>query len=184
MQTNNTIGLTNKEFSNHKETTLKEATFTAKPKQFLTTKQPLTFNGGVLFLGENGEITLRQKGQGKRLQPVEIGSLQSHKQYVEQRAQGAYIASVCQPEACFDYSVAAQHQSPTDKEIKALNRRIKWQMENIERGLRFVPLNLETAKLFVFVDGSFANNADLTSQLGFIVILANEDSNDSIEQST
>ncbi|KAK2002141.1 hypothetical protein LX36DRAFT_550333, partial [Colletotrichum falcatum] len=53
--------------------------------------------------------------------------------------------------------------------IKALNRRIKWQMENIERGLRFVPLNLETAKLFVFVDGSFANNADLTSQLGFIV---------------
>ncbi|KAK2004338.1 hypothetical protein LX36DRAFT_677081 [Colletotrichum falcatum] len=159
IQTNNTIGLTNKEFSDRKETTLKEATFTAKPKQFLTTEQPLTFNGGVLFLR-------------KRLQPIEIGSLQSHKQYVEQRARGAYIASVCQPEACFDYS------------IKALNRRIKWQIENIERGLRFIPLNLETAKLFVFVDRSFANNADLTSQLGFIVILANEDSNDSIEQST
>ncbi|KAK1995301.1 hypothetical protein LX36DRAFT_554253, partial [Colletotrichum falcatum] len=50
-----------------------------------------------------------------------------------------YIASVYQPEACFDYSVTTQHQSPTDEEIKALNRRIKWQMENIERGLRFVP---------------------------------------------
>ncbi|KAK1991685.1 hypothetical protein LX36DRAFT_685338 [Colletotrichum falcatum] len=41
----------------------------------------------------------------------------------------------------------------------------------LQRGLRFVLLNLETAKLFVFVDRSFANNADLTF-------------NDSIEQST
>ena len=30
------------------------------------------------------------------------------------------------------------------------------------------------AKLFVFVDGSFANNQDLTSQLGFVIVLANE----------
>ncbi|KAK1990183.1 hypothetical protein LX36DRAFT_740080, partial [Colletotrichum falcatum] len=37
IQTNNTISLTDKTFSNCKETTLKEATFTAKPKQFLTT---------------------------------------------------------------------------------------------------------------------------------------------------
>ncbi|KAK2002139.1 hypothetical protein LX36DRAFT_652632, partial [Colletotrichum falcatum] len=112
MQTDDTIGLTDKTFSDCKETALKEATFTAKPKQFLTTDQPMTFNGGVLFLSTNG----------KRLEP----------------------------------------------------------MKNLKRGLRFLPLNLETVKLFVFVDGSFANNADLTSQLGFIVILANEESNNHI----
>ncbi|KAK1994573.1 hypothetical protein LX36DRAFT_584087, partial [Colletotrichum falcatum] len=69
-------------------------------------------------------------------------------------------------EACFNYLVAAQHQSPTDKEIKALNRRIKWQIENIEYSLRFVLLNLETAKLFIFVDRSFANNANCWDHKG------------------
>lgn len=38
--------------------------------------------------------------------------------------------------------------------------------------------DLRTAKLFVFVDGSFANNKDLSSQIGYIIILANEKFND------
>jgi hypothetical protein len=49
-------------------------------------------------------------------------------------------------------------------------------MENLQRGLTFIPLDLATAKLYVFVDGSFANNDDFTSQIGFIVILANDHS--------
>jgi hypothetical protein len=36
-------------------------------------------------------------------------------------------------------------------------------MEHLSRGLTYVPLKLATAKLFVFVDGSFANNKDLSS---------------------
>jgi len=47
-------------------------------------------------------------------------------------------------------------------------------MDNLDRGLVFVPVDLSTAKIFVFVDGSFANNQDLTSQLRFVIILANE----------
>jgi hypothetical protein len=35
-------------------------------------------------------------------------------------------------------------------------------------------LDLSTAKLFVFVDGSFANNKDFSSQIGYEIILANE----------
>jgi hypothetical protein len=33
---------------------------------------------------------------------------------------------------------------------------------------------LATAKLFVFVDSSFANNKDLSSQIGYVIILANK----------
>jgi hypothetical protein len=47
-------------------------------------------------------------------------------------------------------------------------------MENLDRGLRYVTVNLIEAKLIVFVDGSFANNKDLSSQLGFILMLVNE----------
>jgi hypothetical protein len=47
-------------------------------------------------------------------------------------------------------------------------------MESEDHGITFVPLDLPTAKLFVFVNDSFANNRDLTSQLGFVIVLANE----------
>ena len=55
-------------------------------------------------------------------------------------------------------------------------------MENIDRGITYIPLDLSTVKLYVFVDGSFVNNKDLSSQLGYEVILVNEvDREDSFE---
>jgi hypothetical protein len=47
-------------------------------------------------------------------------------------------------------------------------------MEHLGRGITYILLELATAKLFVFVDGSFANNKDLSSQIRYIIILANE----------
>ena len=71
-------------------------------------------------------------------------------------------------------SAAAQHQSPSNDDIVRLNKRLKWQMDNLERGLIYIPLDLSTTKIFIFVDGSFANNKDLSSQIGFEIFLANE----------
>jgi hypothetical protein len=50
--------------------------------------------------------------------------LNTKEQYIAQRARGAYIILVCQPEAAYDLSVAAQAIKPTEKDIKALNIRI------------------------------------------------------------
>ncbi|KAF1972603.1 hypothetical protein BU23DRAFT_580735 [Bimuria novae-zelandiae CBS 107.79] len=47
-------------------------------------------------------------------------------------------------------------------------------IENLNRGLRYIPITLINAKLIVFVDSSFANNKDLSSQLGFILMLINK----------
>src|SRR5438552_2854002 len=47
-------------------------------------------------------------------------------------------------------------------------------MKNLDRGIDYIPIDLTDAKLFVFVDGSFANNKDLSSQIGYEIILANE----------
>ena len=49
-------------------------------------------------------------------------------------------------------------------------------MNNLDRGLNYIPLDLANAALYVFVDGSFANNKDLSSQIGFVIFLANETS--------
>ena len=47
-------------------------------------------------------------------------------------------------------------------------------MMNLDRGIKYIPLDLQCTKLFVFVDGSFANNKDFSSQIGYLIILANE----------
>lgn len=173
MQTDDTLGLSTPAFSEMEDSQLQLAAFSAKEKQALTPDETLIFNGGVLSL-RGDDLALRQKGQGQRLELIDANSPTARQQYVEQRARGAYIASICQPEACFDLSSAAQHQEPAEDDFKALNRRIQWQINNQDRGINFVPLDLRTARLFVFVDGSFANNKDFTSQLGFAVILGNE----------
>lgn len=176
MQTDDTLGLSDLEFSERENKALADAAFTAKPKTILSPHTPLMFNGGIVTLADNGNLTLRQKGQGRCLSLVDLEAppAEAKQQYVEQRARAAYLASICQPEACFDLSSAAQQQDPSPEEIKKLNHRLEWQIANLDRGLVYLPLDLATAALYVFVDGSFANNNDMSSQLGFVIILANE----------
>ncbi|KAF1351719.1 hypothetical protein EJ07DRAFT_36133, partial [Lizonia empirigonia] len=59
------------------------------------------------------------KKQGEKL---EIAT--NKKTYIQQRARGAYIATICQPEASFDLAAAAQASEPTKEEISKLNKRI------------------------------------------------------------
>ncbi len=47
-------------------------------------------------------------------------------------------------------------------------------MDNCNCGLTFVLLDLRCTKLFIFIDRSFANNTDMTSQFGFIIVLGME----------
>lgn len=81
------------------------------------------------------------------------------------------MASVCQPEAAFDLSAAAQHTDPTNEEINALNARLSWQQEHPDRGLRFKKLDESTLQVVVFVDAGFAGNKDLSSQIGYVITL-------------
>ena len=164
MQTDDTLFLGDKTFVELEEKELKEAKLIAKPVEMLSKENPLMFNGGKLIHDQDGDgIKLVQKGQGDRIELINYKSDLFKQDYLEQRARGAYIATICQPEAAFDLSVAAQHQEPTKAEVKALNKRLEWQINNRDRGIHFVPITLESAKLFVFVDGSFANNKDFSS---------------------
>ncbi|EED12738.1 hypothetical protein TSTA_052590 [Talaromyces stipitatus ATCC 10500] len=152
MQTDDTLLICIEKFSRGEQAALQEASFKAKPKTRLSETKPLEFNGARI-------------------------TLQNGIKYVEQRARGAYLASICQPEAAYDLAVAAQLQEKdrSDSDYEALNKRLIWQAQNPERGLRYVPLNLAKARIMVFTDGSFANNRDLTSQIGFLITMVNED---------
>ena len=47
-------------------------------------------------------------------------------------------------------------------------------MNNLERGFWYVPVNLQSTKVYIFVDGSFTNNKDLSSQIGFVLVIGIE----------
>ena len=68
--------------------------------------------------------------------------------------------------------MAAQATELADKDVKALNKRLQWQIENAARGVRFVKLEKESLQLLVFTDASFANNRDLSSQIGYVLVIA------------
>jgi hypothetical protein len=70
--------------------------------------------------------------------------------------------------------VAAQYQNPTEDNIHALNKQLKWQLKNLDRGIQYITIDLDHMKLFIFVNGSFANNKDFSSQIRYVMILANE----------
>lgn len=93
-------------------------------------------------------------------------------QYIAQRARGAYIATVSQPEAAFDLSFAAQVVNPKENDAKTLNKHLKWRIVYFDRGLLFIRLDITPLTLIVFTDASFANNQNLSSQVGYVVVLA------------
>ena len=124
MQTDNTLILGDTQFLVLEKEQLKNADFRAKPKEKLDLETLLLFNKCVLSLVENN-IVLYQKGQGKKINLVEATeALKSKQGYTEQRARGAYIATICQPKASFDLSVAAQQQDPKIEDIQKLNKRL------------------------------------------------------------
>jgi hypothetical protein len=70
--------------------------------------------------------------------------------------------------------MAVQYQNLIEDNICALNKHLEWQLKNLDRGIKYITLDLDYLKLFVFIDGSFTNNKDFSSQIRYVMILANE----------
>jgi hypothetical protein len=174
LQIDDTLFVASTEFARAEQDELYKAHFMAKDRDELAIDKPLQFNGGLIQLRADGSITLTQEKQCKKIGLVTTvkGNAKLKDEYIAQRARGAYIASMCQPEASFDLSFAAQAIHPTNENTKDLNKRLGWQLDNSTRGLTFVRLDENSLQLLVFTDASFANNKDLSSQIGYVVVLA------------
>lgn len=111
IQTDDTLFLADETFAKKEQTELNIAKFMAKDREHLTTHTPLKFNGSIISL-LNNTILLNQAQQIDNLHLV--GNISADMpcargitkrratpkdQYIAQRARGAYIASIYQPEA-------------------------------------------------------------------------------------
>jgi hypothetical protein len=70
MQTDDTLLISIEKFSRDEQNALQEASFKVKPKTRLSEDSPIEFNGARVILLKDGNITLRQKGQTSKIQPV------------------------------------------------------------------------------------------------------------------
>ncbi len=98
--------------------------------------------------------------------------LTPREQYVTQRARETYLTSICQSEASFDLSRAVQSTEMSSDDVNALNKRLKWQIINQIKDLRYVKLNQLFLRLVIFTDSFFANNRDSSSQIDYVICLA------------
>ena len=44
----------------------------------------------------------------------------------------------------------------------------------MDRGIKYIALDLEYIKLFIFINSSFTNNKDFSSQISYLIILINK----------
>lgn len=184
LQTDDTLILGTTSFADIEEEAIKSANILTKARVRLTSTTSLKFNG-TRIESSDSHLTLRPEVHVSGISLVRASptlstssrgivrpKLSTQEQYVAQRARGAYLASICQPEASFDLSYAAQSTKFSPEDITALNKRLQWQLDNKNRGLNYVKLDRNSLKVVVFTDSSFANNRDLSSQIGYIVCLA------------
>ena len=80
------------------------------------------------------------------------------------------IARSSQPQAAFALSYAAQITEPTYEDAQYLNRCLSWQME--AKDLTFVNTDVKTLRIVAFTDSSFAYNKDVSSQIDYVIVLA------------
>lgn len=107
LQTDDSLIAGTTEFMEIESRELDAANLMAKPCERLTTEQPLDFNGFVITINDNSldDITALRTNQIKQAKKIQLlPKTFTKEQYVAQRARGAYIATVSQPQAAFALS--------------------------------------------------------------------------------
>ena len=160
-------------FMKKEEKEIINAKFKVKNQTMLETGISGDFNSCRITI-EAKSIMIVHKNQTEKLVLVDVKDNAKKQQYVKQCTCSIYIASICSLKTTCDYSITAQSKESSNDNIALLNKWIQWQLDNKMRGLCFKVIDLLNAKLFVFVDESFAKNKNQSTQISYIIILTNK----------
>jgi hypothetical protein len=76
------------------------------------------------------------------------------------------------PDIACGVSFLSQVTNPSSEASKALNSVLRYVKRSADHPLYLRPLDVNTLRIVAFSDSSYANNKDQTSQLGYLVVLA------------
>jgi hypothetical protein len=158
------------------------ASATRNTEAVFDTKAPA--KGNFEFLGlrtseANGVRTLSQAEYVSRLKL--LPAMADYSAHRSLRSQLAWVTHT-RPDIACAVSQAAQVTRETfdSRSISDLNGIIKYLRQTSEVSLKFAPLELSSLRMCVYTDASQANNEDLSSQVGYIIVLTDNTNRASI----
>jgi hypothetical protein len=138
MQTDDTLILVDQSFAVIEEEIIHSAKIMIKSREQLISDNSLKFNDIRIERVENDTIYFRQETHIQEIQLMQliesiITSVRDkirvmlilRDQYIAQRIREAYLISICQSEAFFDLSHAAQSIEMSSDDINVLNKRLQ-----------------------------------------------------------
>lgn len=167
LQVDDSFAIGTEEFEQEEDEQSKE--FLSKPKTILTEKQ-IPFNGIMIAKEKDGTIKVTQQEKITKLQHPA-----TQKDFTSQRALAQYIGVCTRPDVCANIQlIAPGAQKTTEDEFRTLKKTMDHLSATKERGLTYKRIDMSTMRLIVISDASFANTRNLRSQLGFIILMADE----------
>ena len=151
----------------HRITDKLEERFESKKRVF----DDFHFAGVHVQRDDEGVIHVSQKAHVNR-----IRALDKNCTFDEFRSRRHSLAWLTQsrPDVCATSNILSQVTPSTfeDAHVKKLNTTINHIHATSELSLRHYPLNEDSLHVVAFADSSFANNLDLSSQLGVMIVLS------------
>ena len=195
-QTDDIFMLASEKFATDEKNAIAKTKFLIKSRNCLTTTETIKFNELKIELhffnneSFHANIILRQKTHVGEISFIKRSctsfistrgvvreNLIIKNQYIAQKTRGAYLTSFCQFEISFDFSHAIQAINISKNYVISLNKRLQWQMKNKTRNLKYVHFDQHFFQIMVFTDAFFANNRDLSSQIGYVICIVNKTNN-------
>jgi len=141
--------------------------FQCKPRKLLSPGDSALFNACNISMDRDGAYTTSQSEKlRKMLPPTNQESL------ISTRAKIQYIGSCTRPDLCSPVQLMVSNVcNPSEKKFKDMETITNWCRETAGVGIKYIPLDIESIRLSLFTDASFANSDKLKSQSGFVFYL-------------
>lgn len=162
-QVDDTVGTGTERFS--KLEIEKSSKFECKPR---TESFPMKFNGMILEKSGNGYV-INQHEYCTKMEPIPTEL--NYSELATFRGKLSYAAVSTRPDVSYASAALSQVTAAKfDESSKALLAQ-SLKLLKTPRDIKILALDPESIYIAGYADGSFANNPDLSSQLGFIVVL-------------
>lgn len=167
LQVDDTFGCGTEAFLREEESASQK--FITKPRELLKTGKPVSFNGSHITQHED-HISVSQAARISKLRiPSSLTEADS------QRASVQYISTISRPDvsSCAQMLSADIHTRSPDV-VKSVCELVQYCQDTQDLTLKFPELNHDTLRIVLFTDAAFANVDGEQSQMGFVIVLADD----------
>jgi hypothetical protein len=176
IQVDDIFGMPSETFLREEENAAKR--FKTKPRIIISTGGSAVFNGSLMSQPLPRFCSLSQETKLSTMSPESCRD-----ELVSTRAGIQYVGGSTRPDLsarCQLLASAVAKEHPDEATYKPLNKLVDIAHNTASDRLTFVPLDLETLRVVLHTNASFANADGMKSQLGFVIMLVDGKNNANI----